>query len=82
MFSSTQTKLFTCSAAWRRTLEGKGQRVMGRMRPALIPSLRAWTTAFFATREAMPKAATQTSASSIMYSSYMTSFSSTVLYRS
>ena len=34
------------------------------------------------TREAMPKAVTQISASSIMYSSYMTSFSSTVLYRS
>ena len=66
MLSSTDTKHFTWSAAWLIAFLGKGQRVMGRMRPALMPSARAATTAFLATREAVPKATTHSSASSIM----------------
>lgn len=38
MLSSTDTKHFTWSAAWLMAFLGKGQRVMGRMRPALMPS--------------------------------------------
>ena len=45
---------------------GKGQTVMGRMRPALTPFSRAATTALRATRALAPNATTTMSASSVM----------------
>ena len=82
MFSSTDTKAFTWSAALRSAAAGNGQSVIGRISPTFKPSFRASATAFFATRDAMPNATTHISASSIWYSSQSASFSSTALYLS
>ena len=80
MESSTDRKALTFDAAAAIGAFGNGHSVIGRIMPTLIPCSRAAITAFFETRAAIPKATTQMSASSIMNSSYIVSFSATVLY--
>ena len=73
MFISTTSTRFTLSAAFAMRAPGNGESVIGRIRPALIPSCLAMFTAVFAILAAVPKATTAICASSIMSVSHITS---------
>ena len=71
---------FTFPASFWTSFVGKGQRVIGRRSPTLMPCERAISMLFLAMRAAEPKATMAYSASSRRYSSKRTSFSSISLY--